>query len=68
MYLLFFTEGFEAGVPPTRRPLLDARFWQDLARKHHQTELKTKMKEDRVQKESQVGTKTFTNNLSEIKP
>ncbi|XP_037543109.1 insulin-like growth factor-binding protein 2-A [Nematolebias whitei] len=46
-------EGHETGISPTRRPLLDSRFWQELARKQHQTELKTKMKEDRVQKESQ---------------
>ncbi|XP_037831849.1 insulin-like growth factor-binding protein 2-A isoform X2 [Kryptolebias marmoratus] len=51
-------EVHETESPPTRRPLLDARFWQELARKQHQNELKAKMKEDRMQREPQCNMST----------
>lgn len=46
--------------PLTKRPAMDAWFWQDLARKQHQNERKTKMKlnqleEPQTQKVSEVG-------------
>ncbi|KAF7216240.1 insulin-like growth factor-binding protein 2-B [Nothobranchius furzeri] len=40
--------------PPTKRPLLDTRFWHEMARKHHQNNINNRMRgnsqEDRVQR------------------